>query len=224
MSAVQIIFFPGLDWLLDEELAMAYRKYFCQAARDVLFHRYLRQALAYGAEQAWRRGLSGHDIDDAEQQMAIALDEVLTRYDSEVASQHGGYPFRSYLYTLLHNRFEDFFKRFRRDERLINAGVTPEELEHAMAKAARPGATSLGTTEKNDPARQAEWRETRGRIDEVAKRIGHAFHLGNDFHFVLYAMEAGETLHQIALANGFNYDRLKRAARALKACVAGIVN
>ena len=224
MNAVQIIFFPGIDRLLDEELAKAYRSYSCRAAHNLLSQRYIRQALDYGAQEAWRRGLSGPDVEDARQQMALALDEAITRYDIQVAARRGGSSFRSYLYTLLHNRFEDFCKRLRRSRRLIHAGVTSRELEQVVAKGARSGAKALWTAEASNPASEAEWRETRARIDEAAKRVGNDFRLGSDFHFVLYAIEAGKTLKQIALTRGFDYDRLKRAVRALKARVPEIVN
>jgi RNA polymerase sigma-70 factor (ECF subfamily) len=163
----------------DEELMAAYRDGNA-AAFDVLYARHKGPLFRYVLRGA--RSRSRSVAEELYQEIWIRVIEARARYAPTAR-------FTTWLYTIAHNRLVDYWRRHELAE------ATPPEEEPSAGPEA-------------DPARQAESRQTLGRVVQALDGLPHAQREA----FLLHE-EAGMSVSEIATATQSDPEAVKSRLR-----------
>jgi RNA polymerase sigma factor (sigma-70 family) len=194
----------------DEALVVLAKECESEGARRALLLRYQDWVAREVTSLARRRGVAGHDLDDAIQEARFfGLSKAIDRYDTVQLTLPRGCRFRSFLRRVITDRFKDFLKHLRRVKarhtllRVVDAGGEPG---HGESACRRPWG---GADHEGDPAGTAAREELRERVR------GHVSRLSDGDRLLVQGVSAGNSLRALAPRLGLSYDTAKRRWRKL---------
>jgi RNA polymerase sigma factor (sigma-70 family) len=196
-----------LAQLDDEALVVIARECDSESARRALLLRYQEWVVREVTSLARRRGVTGHDLDDAIQEARFfGVSKAIDRYDTRQLTLPRGCRFRSFLRRVITDRFKDFMKHLRR----VKARHTLLRVVGAEPGPGEPaGRRPRGDDHDGDPAGMAAREELRERVR------GHVGRLSAGDRLLVQEVTAGSSLRALAPRLGLSYDTAKRRWRKL---------
>jgi RNA polymerase sigma factor (sigma-70 family) len=150
----------------------------------------------------------------------MALLEAIGKYDTEQAQKAARSSFRTFLFHVFRNRFRDFLKKTRREERPYDRSFTAAvTLEEGLKRPIRTHYDWSAYEMTDDPAVLAQ------RHEEMARLVDAINVLSSSKYMVWQSVCAGNNLKTIAKELGISYDatrrRLNKTLKVLKRHVEG---
>jgi RNA polymerase sigma factor (sigma-70 family) len=188
-----------------EELIVLVQQDRSEPARQELLARSYRLACALIVCLARRAGLPAADADDAQQEVACRLPQLLRSYHP---GRHG--PFRRLLAVATRRWFRNYLRGRRRDRCRLFEGDR-DESAHAVCRFYPP------PPRFGDPLALLLWKERLARLEEAVRTLDE---LGQR---LCAGVRAGRLLTEMAPELGLSVDAAKRSWKKVKANLRGRV-
>jgi RNA polymerase sigma factor (sigma-70 family) len=151
----------------DPDLTRLLRKHCIGRATNALILRFYPWIRCLIGRHARLAGLSGPDIEDAQQHAVFAVPEAIARYNRRRCSNRDGRSFQRFLRRVLLARFRDRLKQHRRRQKHYDQSAKAIEL--LQAAPSRRG-RAFGAVE-DDPAEAAAWQDVQALLDQIKSRF-----------------------------------------------------
>jgi RNA polymerase sigma factor (sigma-70 family) len=194
--------------LSDEELVRSAREKDSSDALRELVARHCPRMKRLLSLWARTTCLGPADRDDARQDVAFALWQAIEDFGSQSGDLDRAVCFRSFLWSVLRDRFLNFVRNARRRERILDRSARAEDVLEKMAGALRvDGLVYRREAGVGDPAVLMSWRELWACLNQAV--LG----LTEPARQLWEAQKTGQSLRASAALTGMSYDQAKRLRR-----------
>ncbi len=190
--------------LEDESLLVLVQECDYRPAAGILLERHLPPLDRWATGEAQRSGLAPAEVEAVLWQMALAMEEAISRYRPQQPPGCRCLSFRRFVWALAADRFRDAVRHLRRGHR-------PAAVPSAAAQRRR--APSLMAAEDPGPSPCAVAEEEE-RVEGVRAVLGR---LGDGERLLGEALAQGRGLREVAAVLGVAYVTVKRRGRQLQA-------